>query len=321
MPRFSRNTLILGKLESVIGTDATPGASDALLVSDFNITPIDAKNIDRNLARGYMGASEQLVGVASVKLSFTCELAGSGTAGTAPAIGKLLQACGMAEAVLATPARVEYTPISTGFKTATLYYYDDGMLHKLLGAMGSFKLDMKVGDRPKIQFEFTGLRGGESVATATGSYTAWKTPVPMTKANVTDITMGAAYAVGALTGGTIYASTGLSLDLGNSVQFTPMLSAEFVDITDRDVSGSTELDLTAAQEVALMSSITSNTTQPLGFGVGTVAGNKLLIFAPAVQMISPKKSEQNGRRTFSCDLRLVPTPNGAGNDELRLIFL
>lgn len=322
MTRYIRNTVICAKPETTAGTDAAPtGAANAILVSDMSITPLDAKNIDRNLMRGYFGASEQLVGTASVKVSFTVELQGSGAAATAPALGNLLLGCGMAEALLSTPNRVEYTPISTALKTLTIYYYDDGVLHKLLMAMGSCTLAAKVGDRPTLKFEFTGLDGGVSAASASPTYTNWKTPVSMTKANVVDLTLGATYAAGVLSGGTVYPSTGIEINLGNSVQFTPLLSAERIDITDRDVSGSTELDLSAAQEVSFMGTVKSNTTQSIALTIGTVSGSKLIIHAPAVQMLNPKKVDLNGTRLIGFDLRLVPTAAGTGNDELRLAFV
>lgn len=320
MPRYIRNTLILAKVETTAGTDAVPvGATDAVLISSMSITPLDANNVDRDLIRGYFGSSEQLVGTASVKASCSVELAGSGTAATAPQWGDLLIGCAAAEALLATPNRVEYTPVSTGLKTLTIYYYDDGVLHKMLGCMGNVKLSAKVGERPMLNFDFIGLDGGVSAASAVGTFTAWKTPVVMTKANVVDITLGGTYSVGAITGGTVYPSTGLELDLGNASKYIPLLSSESVDITDRDSTGKVELDLTAAQEVTFAATVKANTTQSLALQIGTAAGNKIIVFAPAVQLSNYSKAEKDGRRLIGYDLRLVPTPAGSGNDEWRFI--
>jgi hypothetical protein len=323
MPRYTKNTLITAKPEATYGVDSVPtGALNAILISDQTITPLDAQNIDRDLVRGSFGASEQLVGPASVKLAYSVELAGSGTAGTAPAWGALLQACACSEGVLATPARVEYMPASTGLKSLTQYYFDDGLLHKLLGCMGDCTLTAKVGERPMLKFEFTGLDGGVVAQTDTGSFSAWKKPVAMTKANVIDIALGGAYAAGAVTGSpTPYSSTGLELKFGNQVAYTPMLSSETVDITDRDSAGSMELDLTAAQEVTLMAAVKANTSFPLSMTIGTTTGNKITIFAPNVQLVNPKKSEKNGKRLVSFDLRFVPTVTGTGNDEWRIVSL
>lgn len=320
MGRSIRNTAILAKIETTVGTDATPtGAANAMLVSEFSVTPLDAQNIDRALIRPYFGGSPQLVGPASVKLDFTVELAGSGTAATAPALGPLLLACGHAEASLATPDRVEYTPVSTGLKTLTIYYHDDGVLHKLLAAMGTVKLSAKVGDRPKLMFSFIGLDGGvTAVANPSVTLTAWQAPVAMTKANVVDITLGCTYSAGALSGGTVYNSTGIELDWGNQLSFNPMLTTETVDLTDRAITGSFELELTAAQEVTFMGNVKANTLQGLGLTIGTTTGNKAIIHSPGVQLINPRKSEINGKRLIGFDLRLVPA---SGNDEIRIAFV
>ena len=154
--RYIANTAILFKLEDVIGTDAAPaGATDAVLVTDFTVTPFAAQNVERKFIRPYFGGYGQMVNTASVKISFGVELGGSGTAGTAPQWGDMLIACGHSEAIKATPDSVEYTPISTDIKTATIYYYDDGVLHKVLAAVGNVKLSAPVGDRGKLSFEFT----------------------------------------------------------------------------------------------------------------------------------------------------------------------
>jgi hypothetical protein len=314
MARYIRNTLILAKIETTPGTDATPvGTTDAVLVSNVSITPLNATNIDRAFIRPYFGASEQLVGVADIKCSFEVELAGGGTAGATNPWASLIEACATVESLLTTPSRAEYTPVSTSLKTVTIYWYDDGVLHKLLGAMGNCKLSFKAGGRPMLTFDFIGTDGGISAATATGTFTQWKTPVPMTKANVVDITLGATYATGTLTGGTSYPSTGLDLDLGNSVQFIPTLSYEQVDITDRTVTGSMQLDLTAAQEVTFMGNVKANTEQSLAMTIGSAAGSTIIVYAPKVQLINPVKAELNGRRMLGYSLRVVPN---SGNDEL-----
>ena len=320
MARYIRNTVILAKVETTAGTDAVPtGSADAVLVSNMSITPLEAQSVNRDLVRGYFGGSEQLVATAFVKCGFTVELAGAAAAATAPQWGDLLLGCGMAEALLTTPSRAEYTPVSSALKTLTIYYYDDGVLHKLLGAMGNVKISAKIGDRPTLQFDFTAIDGGISAAAnATPTFTAWKTPLAMTKVNVVDITLGATYSAGAISGGAVYASQGLELDLGNTVNYVPLLSSERVDISQREVSGNMQLDLTAANEVTFMATVKANSTQSLALTIGTTTGNKIIIHAPAVQIIKPAKAEVNGSRLVGYELRLVPTAAGSGNDELRI---
>jgi len=320
MSRKIRNTAILAKLETTYGVDAEPtGSADAVLVSDLSITPFEAQNVDRALIRPFFGGSEQLVGTKQVNCSFSIELAGSGTSGTAPQWGDLLQACAFGEASLTSPARNEYSPVTNGLKSLTVYWYDDGVLHKLLGAMGTVTISANVGERPMLQFQFTGLYGGvTAAANPSVTLSTWKTPPVMTMANVVDVTLGATYAAGALTGGTEYASTGLSIDVANQVAFTPLLSTEFVDITDRAMTGSTQLRLSASEEAAFYASIETNAVQSLAITIGTAAGNQIVLFAPSVQLLNPSKQDLNGNRMVGVDLRLVPV---AGNDELRIVAL
>ena len=320
MTRYVRNTAILCKIETTSGVDSVPtGAANAMLVSDLSITPLEAQNVDRDLIRGYFGASEQLVATAFVRCSFTVELAGSGTAGTAPAWGAALRACAVAEATLATPPRVEYTPVSTALSTVTIYWYDDGVLHRVFGAMGNVRLEALVGDRPKLIFEFTGVDGGVSAAANPAlTLTAFRTPPTMARANVVDVSMGGTYATGAVTGGTQYNSSGIALDFGNQVSFTPLLNEERIDLTQRSITGRVALDLSPAEEVTLMASVKANTLQSMSMRVGTVAGNSIIIFMPRVQLINPRKEEINGARMIGFDTRLVPN---VGNDEIRLAHI
>jgi hypothetical protein len=316
MPRYIRNTVILAKIEATYGTDASPTGTDALLVSNVSITR-NLNSVNRDLIRGYMGASEQLVGTRSIQCEFTVELAGSGTAGTAAAYGKLLRACGMAETVNASPPYVEYNPVSTNFSSITIYYYLDGLVHKALGCRGTVDVRLPLGERPVLQFRFTGLDGGSVVqSNPTPTLTAWKTPVVVTDANTGDITLGGTYASGAISGGTTYSSRGIEITIGQAVQFIPMLGGEQVDITGREVTGRMTLDLTASQEATMVTDITNNTLTSIGITHGAASGNTIVLFAPAVQRTNPRIEDVEGRALLSMDLRFTPS---TGNDEVRIV--
>ena len=149
--------------------------------------------------------------------------------------------------------------------------------------------------------------------------TGFKTPAVITDANTGDVTLGCTYtaATPTLTGGTGYPSQGLELDIGNAVNYTPLLGGETVDISQRSVTGSLALDLTAAQEVTFMTTVKANTTQAMGLMHGTSAGYKAMIFMPAVQIINPKKVDVNGKLMIGFDFRAVPS---SGNDELKIVI-
>jgi len=135
---------------------------------------------------------------------------------------------------------------------------------------------------------------------------------------MSDFLLGCTYAAGVLSSGTAFTSRGLTLDMGNDVQFIPTLNGESVDIVNRDASGQMTLDLTAAQEVTMIGEIDANTTTSIGFTVGTTTGYKVMMFVAAAQRINPKYTDVSGRLMLGMDLRVVPV---SGNDELTIICL
>lgn len=318
--RFIRNTAILLKAESTYGTDPTPtGSSNAMLVSNVSINPIAAQNVDRDIIRTYFGASEQLLGTRYVEMSFDLEVAGSGTVATAPAWAAALLACGFAETLTAT-VRADYLPVSSAFPSCTIYWYDDGLLHKATGCRGTAKLNLRVGERPVFTFSFQGVYTTPTAASNPSlTLTAWKTPLVVVDANTADVTFGGTHnssTAPAISGGTTYPSQGLEVDLGNAVNFIPLLGGESVEITGRTVTGRVSLDLTAAQEASMMGIVEAATLQTLGLIHGTVSNYKAMVWMPAVQLINPSKSEVNGKRLVSFDFRALPS---SGNDELRIV--
>lgn len=314
MARYSRNSAILAKIETVYGTDAVPtGAANAMLITNLTANPLNANNVNRDLIRGYFGGSEQLVGTANVEVSFDVELAGAGAAGTAPAWGPVLRACAFAETITGG-SRVEYNPVSTAIDSVTIYYHDDGVLHKVLGARGTVEIGMGISERPLLKFKFTGLDGGISaIANPSLTLTAWQKPAVVTDPNTGDVLLGPTYTTGTLSAGTAYPSRGLMLNVANAIAHTPLLGGETVDVTQREMAGSVMFDLTAAQEVSFMATVKANTTQSIGIQHGTVAGNIIVMHAPACQLFNPKKEDVDGRRLIGYDLRLVPT---TGNNEI-----
>ena len=318
--RIVRNTAILAKSEVTYATDPVPtGAANAMLVSNLSINPINAQNVSREIIRPYLGSSEQLLGTKYVEMSFDIEMAGAGTVAVAPAWGPLMLACAMQEIVTAT-FRVDYIPKSTSLGSCTIYWYDDGVLHKATGCRGNFSIDMGVGKKPVLSFKFTGIYATPTAAANPSvTLTAFKTPMVVNDQNTADTTFGGTHTTTtapAITGGTVYPSQGLTIDMGNSVNFTALLGGETVDITQRAVTGKVTLDLTAAQEVSLMSSVESAALITLGLIHGTVANQKVMLWMPGVQLTNPTKADVNGKRMVGFDLVVTPV---SGDDEIRVV--
>lgn len=317
MPRKTNRTVILAKIEATAGTDAAPAAADALLIGD-NSFDVEYKNVDRNLIRPTMGHGGTLVGTRNVKIDITIELSTSGTAGTAPPWGKLLLACAFAEVVTAA-TMVEYTPVSDGLKTLTIKYSKDGVIHTALGCMGTVSFEEPEGDRPTLKFSFVGIDGGSvAAATPANDLTAWQLPEVVNNINTGKLTLGAAYAAGAITGGTEYCSRGLSLDMANDAKYLAMLGCASVDVTDRKPTGKFSIEVTGAQEVAMRAAINASTPTAVSLLHGSGAGKRVLIHVPRAVRLNPKYDEYEGTLLLSNDFNAEPI---VGNDEVRIVVL
>lgn len=102
MPLLNRKRTLLAKIETTYGTDSAPvGATNAILCRNLDVMPLEGQTVSRDLVRPYYGNSDQLPTGIYAKVTAEVEIAGSGTAGTAPAWAPLLRACAFAETLLA----------------------------------------------------------------------------------------------------------------------------------------------------------------------------------------------------------------------------
>jgi len=319
--RLIRNTVILLKPEATYGVDPVPvGATDALLVSSITINPFNVTLVDRKLIRSYLGASEKLVGARYVDLSVDLELTGSGVVATAPAWAPTLLACAMAQTLTAT-IRADYTPSSTGFGSCTIYWHDDGPLHKATGARGAPSFKLGINNVPVMSFKFTGLYSTPTVVGNPSTVlTAWKAPQVICSANTIGLTFGGTHATGTaplIAGGVLYSSQGIEVDMGGEVNFNPLIGGDTVDFTNRTFTAKVTVDATAAQEAAFYVQAEAGTLQTVGMDHGTVVNQKLLLWMPSVQITNVQKAEANGKRLIALDLLCLPTVTG--NDEFRIV--
>ena len=99
---LTRTTKLLAKIESSYGSNPTPVAgSNAIQVTDIEVTPIESDNVQAPTFQGFLGNSTQgtLLANKRVAVSFGAELSGSGAAGTASALSPLLKSCGLSETI------------------------------------------------------------------------------------------------------------------------------------------------------------------------------------------------------------------------------
>jgi hypothetical protein len=310
MPLLLRKRLILIETESTYGTDPVPDGADAVLVRDLNITPLQSDVVSRDLVRPYLGASEQLLANTRVECTFSVELAGSGTAGTAPAYGKALKACGLSETVVSTTS-VTYAPVSASFSSVTIYYNIDGVLHKVTGARGTFTLNGTVGQIPTIDFTFTGIYNTPTdTAAPTPTYANQATPVIFKAGNTTDFQL-LSYA-GCL--------QSVSFDIGNTLVYRELVGcAKQTLLTDRRSTGSVTLEaVTMATKNYFTAALTDASLGNLLFQHGQTPGNIVDFASTKIDIGDVSYGDQDGIAMLTIPYTAVPST--AGNDEFSIVY-
>lgn len=103
--------MIREKLEAVSGTDANPGAADAILCRNLTMRPLEGDWQEQDFATGREGAQPEDLYNIHAAVEYEVE-AVPGAPGVAPRVGPLLQSSGMAEVIVAATS-VSYAPLPT----------------------------------------------------------------------------------------------------------------------------------------------------------------------------------------------------------------
>jgi hypothetical protein len=309
MAQLTRKRVILIEAESSYGTDPTPSATDVVLVRDLSITPQSSDVVNRDVVRPYLGASEQLLANTRVECTFSVELAGSGTAGTAPRYSSALKACGFSETIVANTS-VTYAPVSSSFSSVTIHYNVDGVRHIVTGCRGTFVLNAAVGEIPSIDFTFTGIYNAPTdTALPTVTYGNQATPLVFKNGNTSGFSL-LSYS-GAL--------MNITMDVGNSLVYRELVGGtKEVLITDRAANGSVTIEApTLAQKDYFTAALTDSSLGNLAFLHGTTAGNKVQLTSSKVDIGDVAYGEADGVAMLEIPYTLVPT---AANNEVSLIY-
>ena len=314
MALLSRKRVILAKIETVYGTDPTPtGAANAILVRNLDVTPLDAEIVNRDLVRPYFGSMDQIIAAQKVGISFEVELQGAGAAGTAPAYGPLLKACGLAETTNAGVSAV-YTPVSSAFSSVTLYVQvqdntaASSPLHKVTGCRGNVEFMLNAKSLPVMKFTFTGVYNAVVDATnLNATYTGFKTPLAVNKANTPTFSFFGFSGI----------MSDFGLNLNNEVVYRNLLNSESVILTDRKVGGTVQFEAPTITAKDFFAAAIATTLGSMQIVHGTVAGSIIDISATStVDVVNPSYNDMDGIVMLSVPFVVVPTT--AGNDEFTL---
>ena len=309
MPKLTRKRTLLVKTESSYGSDPTPtGGSNAILVRDLNIEPVQSDEVSRDLIRGFLGNSEILLSNTRVNVSCEVEMVGSGAAGSEPAYAPLLKASGLAVTTVSSTSNT-YTADSSTSGSCTIHCNIDGVRHKVTGCRGTFSISCELNSIPVISFSMTGLYSVPTDTTApTCTYNATK-PLLFKTGNTSSFSL---FGYGG-------ALQSWSFDMNNEIVVRQLVGGtQEVMITDRKPSGSATIEAVALSAHNFFTDATGSSTGTNTFLHGTTAGNKVTISCPQTDLGQPTYEDSDGVQMLN--LPFVATPTSAGDDELSIAY-
>ena len=309
MALLARKRLLTAEIESTYGSDPAPVGSDAILVKNINVTPLQADVVPREIIRPFLGSFDSLLAQTRVEISFEVELAASGTLGDAPKWGAVMRSCGMQETVVAGTS-VGYTPRSDGFESCTIYVYNDNVLHKLKGCRGSFAMSCEVGQIPTITFSLVGIYTDPSTVTPPSTtYTDQETPEIFKQGNTSGFSLF----------GYSGALQSISFDMANSTTYRELVGGtKEVVITDRAPAGNCVIEAPTTTQKNYFQAAIASATGSLAFQHGQTTGNIITFNSPQTDLGNPTYAETDG--ILNLDLPFISTPSGSGNDEISLLL-
>jgi hypothetical protein len=304
--RNFKKLVLTSKLETLYSTDATPLAANAMQVTNVTFTPLEAQEVSRDLMLPYLGNQGVVLAEQMGRMQFSVEVAGSGTAGTAPAFGTLLRSCGLAEVVTAGTS-VVYSPISASFESSSNYWNHDGVNHVLLGCRGNVQLEFTPSKIPYLKYDIMGLLGTVAdVALPTVNFSGFKKPLIVSKANTTL----------SLFGNSCIAES-VSIDLGQKVEGRFLIGDESILITDRSSTGTAVIQAGSVASWDVMSAARNRTRGAFSLVHGLTAGNICTVAGPQVEIGKISQGQTQNIINYSLPLMFCPS---TGNDELTIAF-
>lgn len=292
--RYERMALLAG-VESSYGVDVTPTAAVQLKDVTFDIMEGDEVEVD--VLRTGMSSKITAFFGRHCSLKGKILLGSSGTAGTAPAWDWLAQATGHA-ATVTEDTKVEYTPIDTGFKSASTYFNIEGNRTRALGMRGNIIWRWTVGGFPEAEFDLLGLFDADaSVSFPSVDYSGWKVPPLFGKAQAPVFQIASNDEV----------LQSLEINAGISKEYVNRINREDIEIGDRKPTMTAVIQEPAFSTRNYFSAVgIPGTYKTMAMTHGTVGGAKILAAATNWQLGKPSRQKLGNNVGLSLPGRLIP---------------
>lgn len=303
-----KNQLICAKVESVYDTDSVPVVgTDSLLAMDIKFKEI-VDPVERPANIASLSNVASVAGKKQSEVTFTIELKGSGTAGTAPRIGALLKACSFGETVVSSTS-VTYLPVSSGQLSCTIYFFIDGRRHVMTGCRGDVKIKCEAGQMAVAEFTMKG-RFATPTLVALSSPTLETTNPQVCKSTAFSYNSRTTLVVKAC-----------ELEMGNVVAERPSISdanaiAGF-EITGRKPMLTIDPEATIETSYDFRSDALGGNLRAISWVVGATAGNIVTFSIPKFNAYFPEYEDRNEILVEKIKGECV---QNSGNDEVSVQF-
>jgi hypothetical protein len=280
--------VLMAKAEVTYATDPVPDATNALLASNIDITPVSSTVANRQKAHATFGNDpDQHTAIFSI-MTFDVGMAGSGAAGTAPLYGPLLRACNMVETITAM-AKVTYKLgvfNHATSKSVTIYFNEGGKQYALVGARGTVSIILGPNALPILRFSFTGIRQAATdtaLESAETTLASWLDEIEVNEANTTASLFGITPAVQTF-----------QLDLNNTITPRDRPNAKYVAITNAGPKGQIGFEMPTVATFDPETTAIAGTLGPLALQHGQDAGNIVKVSSTYMQLLQPKPQVTDG---------------------------
>jgi hypothetical protein len=302
--------LLLAKTEVTYGTDPTPDNTNAIETINLESNRYEGDRVERDVDRQTLGGKQSINTNPMSSFSFGVGLAGSGTAGTAPAWGPLMTACGFDETIVASTS-VAYELAATAGDLAAadsvaIYDYRPGinLLQHSLGNRGSCSIEMSRGELPRINYNFMGsyLRPVDGSTVPTITWDNWLEELPFTNGNMTTLTLN----------GESACTEAFSIDFGQTVGRRNLPGCQQTIISDYTVTGTFTIvapDFSTKEWLEDIEAHAGITEMVFDMEFGGTAGNIVSLDSSQVQITNLSEGETaEGDLSYTFDLSFLDRP-------------
>lgn len=193
--------------------------------------------------------------------------------------------------------------------SVAIRYNKAGARHLLLGARGTFSLNMTVGQIPSIEFTMTGIYADPTDQPLPTPAYLTLTPQPV---------LGASLKIGSLNTSLVTVNS-VAVDLANTVNPRDDIQAPtgrrgFI-VEGRAPTGSVDPEATTLSAFNPFVDWSAANYVPISVGIGNGVGNRVRVVMPATQYTQMQYGERNGGVTYQ-----LPFAASGNDDELMVIY-